>query len=68
MSTHNTGVKIMIFTCHQIPPLSALLHNTKTCPCNIHRFFSTVKIENFHGNIFSSPEPLGSQGELIGWP
>ena len=19
-------------------------------------------------NIFSSPEPLGSQGELIGWP
>ena len=22
----------------------------------------------FTGAIFSSPEPLGSQGELIGWP
>ena len=21
-----------------------------------------------HGQVFSSPEPLGSQGELIGWP
>ena len=23
---------------------------------------------SFHTGIFSSPEPLGSQGELIGWP
>ena len=24
---------------------------TKACPCNIQRFFSAVKIENFVGNV-----------------
>ena len=34
----------------------ALCPITKTCPCNIQRFFSGVKIENFHKknlNIFN---------------
>ena len=33
--------------------------------------FKATKMENFHlknFGIFSSPELLGSQGELIGWP
>ena len=31
---------------------SCMAHNTKTCPCNIQRFFSVVKIENFVGKNF----------------
>ena len=27
---------------------------TKTCPCNIKRFFSAVKIENFIGKVFDT--------------
>ena len=27
-----------------------------------------LKIEDNKNTFFSSPEPLGSQGELIGWP
>ena len=42
----------------------------KTCPYYKQGMFSVVKFENFIRKkwIFSSPEPLGSQGELIGWP
>ena len=25
-------------------------------------------LRKLHSTVFSSPEPLGSQGELIGWP
>ena len=31
--------------------LKVLYYITKTCPCNIQRFFSVVKIENFVGNF-----------------
>ena len=34
----------------------------------IYSNFFRSKIDNFQRNFFSSPEPLGSQGELIGWP
>ena len=32
--------------------MSMMTFITKTCPCNIHRFFSGSKIENFIGNFF----------------
>ena len=46
---------------------------TITHLCNIHvqKNLKAVKNEKFEQitfDIFSSPEPLGSQGELIGWP
>ena len=40
-------------------------------PMQYTEIFKVIKNENFHNKIvaiFSSPEPLGSQGELIGWP
>ena len=50
----------------------------KSCPlCNLKNFTGLLfnikrhaehKNHNSGLNIFSSPEPLGSQGELIGWP
>ena len=44
----------------------------KTCPCNVYSLepqFYIAKL-GYAGVylFFSSPEPLGSQGELIGWP
>ena len=45
---------------------------TRTCPCNVYSLnphFYVRKL-GFAGVylFFSSPEPSGSQGELIGWP
>ena len=38
---------------HYVPKAEkSLVHFTKTCPCNIQRFFSGVKIENFVGKFF----------------
>ena len=43
----------------------------KTCPCNVNpltpRFYK-VKLRFTRVIVFSSPEPLGSQGELIVYP
>ena len=45
---------------------------TKTFPCKVYPLepqFYIAKL-GYAGVylVFSSPEPLGSQGELIGWP
>ena len=37
--------------------------------CDLISWFSDFCLISRHSvGIFSSPEPLGSQGELIGWP
>ena len=48
-----------------------LIHTYENTTMQLYSNFCTFKNdENFMENtgIFSSPEPLGSQGELIGWP
>ena len=59
--------------------LMLLKHNSDCTELNerliadqFERLFSTLLELNYKKliliNIVSSPEPLGSQGELIGWP
>ena len=38
---------------------------TKTRLCNILQYFTAVKMIIYSDDFFSSPEPLGSHGELI---
>ena len=45
------------------------IHTNKDIRKYFTRIFpSTVCTPSSRNCIFSSPEPLGSQGELIGWP
>ena len=56
------------FSDHQILSSQKHVRIMYSHPLILHFYIANLGYAGVSVPIFSSPEPLGSQGELIGWP